>query len=178
VTLNWPDVAQLSVGDLQAVLLDELSSVMSGLFQGQQDEMLETLPAPMRVLWLLDWLDFEVTQGSLLAYFGNSHGRYAWLAAAALDEIGAVTMSAVLRRAAGLHAQNAQGRKEDARDQDVAEYAVLRPYSDWPHADELRTLTTEFHAAEEADDWGQKLDVFLRAAVGSLAKLDESAGNR
>jgi hypothetical protein len=44
-----------------------------------------------------------------------------------------------------------------------------------PHTYELRTLTDEFHAAAEAEDWGHKLDVYLRTAVLELAERDRSA---
>jgi hypothetical protein len=52
--------------------------------------------------WLLSWLEFEVTQGSLLAYFFNSAGRHAALAVAALHDIGAGRMEQVLTEAAAV----------------------------------------------------------------------------
>ena len=41
---------------------------MNGLPDQQEDEQLARIAVPLRVMWLLEWLDFEVTQGSLIAY--------------------------------------------------------------------------------------------------------------
>jgi Domain of unknown function (DUF4375) len=66
------------------------------------------LPRRLQVLWLLNWLELEVSQGSLLAYFFNSSGRHAALAVAALQGIGAGHMAQVLTEAAALVAIHRQ----------------------------------------------------------------------
>lgn len=65
----------------------------------EEDAAVAGLPDPVRVIWLLNWLDYEVSQGSLLAYFFNSHGRFATQTADVLDRIGATGMAQVLRQA-------------------------------------------------------------------------------
>ena len=42
-------------------------------FQGGRVRLLAALPEQPRVMWLLNWLDYEVSQGSLLGYSCNRH---------------------------------------------------------------------------------------------------------
>lgn len=72
---------------------------MRGLSDQEEDDLLARIPSPLRVLWALDWLDFEMSQGSLLAYFFNAHGRHARPAAQALRDIGATRMASVIQQA-------------------------------------------------------------------------------
>ncbi|MEV6302151.1 DUF4375 domain-containing protein [Actinoplanes sp. NPDC051861] len=122
--------------ELQNVLLDELRTRMpAGADEHAEDDRLAELAPRLRTLWLLDWLDFEVAQGGLEAYFTNSHGRHASLAVAALRDIGATTMASVLDTA-----RSAAGRAA------------------------LRALTDRFEEAAETDGWGDKLDTYLANA--------------
>ena len=65
VVLDWRELSGLSSGELQAALLAELDVVMAGHSYQEEDELLPRLPAPLRVMLVLSWLEFEVTQGSL-----------------------------------------------------------------------------------------------------------------
>jgi hypothetical protein len=56
-------------------VLEYLDAVMAGRSDEAEDALLAVLPRPLQALWLLSWLEFEVSQGSLLAYFFNSAGR-------------------------------------------------------------------------------------------------------
>jgi hypothetical protein len=79
---------------------------MAGRSAEAEDALLAVLPRPLQALWLLSWLEFEVTQ----------------------------------------------------------------PYRGLPQADILGGLvTSRFWEAAEIDDWGQRLDAFLRRQVGSIA---------
>ena len=40
---------------------------MGGRSDAEQDRPLVTLPEPLHAMWLLNWLDYELSQGSLLA---------------------------------------------------------------------------------------------------------------
>ncbi|HEU5392827.1 MAG TPA: hypothetical protein VFV73_43760 [Streptosporangiaceae bacterium] len=71
---DWRLLADLSPGDLQTALLAQADAVLDGRSGPGEDRLLPSLPEPARAIWLLGWLDFEVTQGSLPAYFCNSHG--------------------------------------------------------------------------------------------------------
>ena len=82
---DWRLLAELSSGNLQAALLARADAVMDGKSGPEEDRL---LPEPVRAIWLLSWLDFEVSQGSLLAYFYNSHGRHAPLAVEVLRRMG------------------------------------------------------------------------------------------
>jgi len=134
-------LTQLDSAALQEELLRLSNDAMSGLSGRAEDDAASALPEPVRVMWLINWLDFEIAQGSLLAYFYNSHGRFAVQAAAALEAIGAPRMAAIVRSAQAMSG-------DDQR---------------------LEELTDEYWRAADADDWGPKLDRFLRRSVDQLA---------
>jgi hypothetical protein len=130
---DWAALEDLDDDQLAAALLEYLDAVMAGRSVEAEDALLAVLPWPLQALWLLSWLEFEVTQGSLLAYFFNSAGRHA-----DLDALG--------------------------------EWAVTQPYRGLPQADILGgSMTGRFWEAAEIDDWGQRLDAYLRRQVGSIA---------
>ncbi len=162
----------LDPAQLQQVLLAELDRMMGGLSDRQEDEQLARLPVPLRVMWLLDWLDFEVSQGSLLAYFFNSHGRHAALAEQALRVIGAIRMADVL-----LHARqsvDAASEQWAARHEVLSRpYAVVRPYKGLSDAEALVELTDRYWAAADEEDWGDKLDALLSTTVELEARRDD-----
>ena len=95
-SLDWPLLASLGPSDLQARLIAESDAVMGGHDAEEEDRLLAMLPQPLRAMWLVNWMDFEIAQGSMLAYFYNSHGRHARLAADVFHRIGAITMAAIL----------------------------------------------------------------------------------
>jgi hypothetical protein len=143
--------------------------MMGGLSEQQEDERLAGLPAPLRVMWLLSWLDFEVIQGSLLAYFYNSHGRHAAMAEQALRDIRAIQMADVLRRAR--HSVDAVSEQWAAQRAVLSvPHAVVRPYEGLPNVEELVELTDLYWAAADEEDWGDKLDAFLSTAVAQEAR--------
>jgi hypothetical protein len=102
---DWTLFATLAPDDLQAALLAEVGAVTNGKSGPEEDRLLQALPEPLRTMWLLNWLDYldyGVSQGSLLAHFYNSHGRHAPLAVGVLRRIGAHRMAAVVAGAAVL----------------------------------------------------------------------------
>lgn len=48
---------------------------------------------------------------------------------------------------------------------ELGEYAVIQPYAGLPGADELDELTDRYWEAAELDNWGDKLDAYLREQV-------------
>lgn len=128
----------------QKVLLTELQVLTSELSIEQQTELLAALPPPLRVLFLLDWLDFEIAQGSLVAYFTNSHGRHAEQALEALWEIGATRMAEALSEA-------------------------IQTSADPPDAARLIELTDRYEDAADQDAWGDKLETYLRRTIAAEA---------
>ena len=123
------------------------------------------------MLWLLNWLEFEVAQGSLLAYFFNSSSRHAALAVAALRDIGAGRMAEVLAEAAAVVAAHRAAWDQRRSDLDaLPEWTVTRPYHGLPQADLLGgSMTSRFLEAAQLDDWGSQLGAYLRRQVGSIA---------
>jgi hypothetical protein len=87
----WQDLGDLDGPALTGRLLDNLDALFEGCLRTaeREDSKLATLPEPLQALWRLNWLDFEISQGSLLAYFMNSHGRHAEAAVNALRRIDA-----------------------------------------------------------------------------------------
>jgi hypothetical protein len=150
MVLDWRALHGLSPAQLTSVLQAELHIAMRGLSEEEEDELLSRLPSPLRVLWVLDWLDFEAAQGSLLAYFFNSHGRHARLAVQALRDIGAVQMpSVVLQVTESVTA----ARGEWAACHDELDHgpvrAVVQPYAGLSNAKQLSELTDQYWAAAE-----------------------------
>jgi hypothetical protein len=168
---DWAALEDLDDDQLAAALLEYLDAVMAGRSVEAEDALLAVLPWPLQALWLLSWLEFEVTQGSLLAYFFNSAGRHAGLAVAALHDIGAGRMEQVLTEAAAVVAADGAAWDKGRSDLDaLGEWTVTQPYRGLPQADILGgSMTSRFWEAAEIDDWGQRLDVYLGRQVGSIA---------
>lgn len=104
----------------------------------------------------------------MLAYFYNSHGRHARLAADVLRRIGAATMASVLSEAADLYERSsADWTERRAENSALGEWAALQPYSGLPGTDALDELTARFRDAADADDWGAKLDDYLALRCGA-----------
>ena len=153
-------------------LLEYADEAMKGLDAQEEARTLPTLPDPVRVIWVLQSLSFEVMMGSFLAYFMNSAGIHSGTAIEALNEIGAGRMASVLQRAAKsveVHRDAWEGSKEEL-DTTAELYDVASPYAHLPNADELIELTQEFRQAEEDDDWGDLLDAYLKRSVAKLAE--------
>jgi len=165
VEVDWDVVQGLEPGPLQTALLDLVQGVMSGRSEDDEARAAASLPEPLLTIWILSWLDFEVTQGSLIAYFYNSHGRFAPATAEALERIGAQRMSAVLRRAITTHAAVRDTWFERRGALSAPGDVVLGPYEDLPGLEELGELTNEYWTAAEADEWGEKLDRYLVRSV-------------
>ena len=160
----------MPAGRLQALLLDEAHRTMTGLSDDDEDRQLTSIPEPVRAIWLLSWLEFEVSQGALLAYFFNRHGRHAMLAVDVLRRVGADQMAVVLAEAQRLHSSGAA--EWTARQQELSGLGagvVTRPYADLPGATELDRLTGRFWEAADLDRWGDKLDAYLQEQVAHLA---------
>ena len=137
----------------------------------QEDRLLSALPGPLRAIWLLNWLDYEVSQGSLLAYFDNRHGRHARLAAGVLRRIGADRMADIVAEAAASYERaSAEWAARRAEMDAAGEFAVVKPYTGLSNAGDLARLTHEYWQAAADDDWGSKLDIYLREQVRLLAE--------
>ena len=52
----------------------------------------------------------------------------------------------------------------------AGEFAVVKPYQGLPNADHLVRLTRQYWQAAADDDWGSKLDIYLREQVRLLTE--------
>jgi hypothetical protein len=168
---DWAALADLDDNQFEATLLEYLDAVMAERSAEAEDALLAALPRPLQVLWLLNGLEFEVSQGSLLAYFFNSSGRHAALTVAALHDIGAGRMAQVLTEAAAVVAAHRAAWDQRRSDLDaLPEWTVTRPYRGLPQADTLGgSMTSRFWEAAQIDDWGELLGAYLRRQVGTIA---------
>jgi uncharacterized protein DUF4375 len=124
-------------------------------------------------MFSLNWLEFEVVQGSFLAYFANSHGRHAAPAAQALRTIGATETASVLDRARRVFEANSDAwhaRQEEMNQ--LEEFAVVTPYTGLPGVHELSDLTDEYWEAQRRDRFSDLLDDYFRRSVKQLAAPD------
>jgi Domain of unknown function (DUF4375) len=123
------------------------------------------------VLWYLNWLDFEVSQGSLLAYFENAHGRHVAAAVAALRRIGADGMADVVEQGVAVvdrHAGQWSERRRALNDQPM--FSIVYPDEGLAGASELDALTDAYWNAAEADDWGEKLEAYLESQRSAVLR--------
>jgi Domain of unknown function (DUF4375) len=168
---DWKLLADLPPADLQATLLAEADAVMNGQPGPEEDRLLPALPEPVRATWLLGWLDYEVSQGSLLAYFYNSHGRHARLAAGVLRRIGASRMADVVAEADASceRASAAWAVRRTEMDAD-GEPTGAKPSIGLSNARDLGRLTGQYWKAAADEDWCAKLDTYLQEQVALLAE--------
>lgn len=168
---DWKQLADLTPDDLQMALLAEADAVMGGRYGPEEDRLLAALPEPLRAIWLLNWLDYEVSQGSLHAYFYNRHGRHARLAVELLRRMGANRMADVVAEAAASYQPaSAEWAARRAEVDAAGEFAVVNPYAGLSNARDLDRLTDQYWQAADDDDWGSKLDGYLREQVRQLAE--------
>ena len=168
---DWSGLRELEGDELMSRLLSNLDALLEGSLTSAEveDACLGELPEPLRVLWYLNWLDFEVCQGSLLAYFFNSHGRHAPLAEQALRRIGAGKSADVLAEAKRTVLGESAAWTERHQELDaLPAYSVTRPYSGLPGASALSELTDRLHEALAEDDWGLGLERYLTDERASL----------
>jgi hypothetical protein len=170
VMLDWKQLAELGPIELQTALLAESDQAMNGLSEAEQDRVLERLPEPLRAMWLINWLGFEVSQGSLLAYFYNTSGRHAALAEDLLRRMGATQMADVLGQALASQSRVSEEWATQRVELDqLPEFAITHPYSGLSNAETLSALTDRYWQAAEADNWGDKFDAYLAEEVAALA---------
>jgi hypothetical protein len=170
---DWQRLSNLDDGDLQMGLLNWLDEVMRGHHAPEEDAILAGLRPPLNLMFLLNWLEFELIQGSFLAYFSNSHGRHARLAAQALRMIGATETASVLDRARGVFEANSDAwhaRQEEINQ--LEEYAVITPYAGLPGVNALSDLTDEYWEAQRRDHFSDLFDDYFRRSVRELAAPD------
>jgi hypothetical protein len=168
---DWTLLAGQNPGDLQTALMAEANAVLDGQPGPEQDR--SPAPGAARAAahdMAVELLDYEVSQGSLLAYSYNRHGRHARFAASMLRRIGANRMADVVAEAAASYERaSAEWAARRAEIDAAGEFAVVKPYKGLSNADELGRLTDRYWQAAVEPDWGSKLDIYLRDQVRLLA---------
>lgn len=158
-TLGGPPLAR--------ALVDFLDGAMPAADPEEEDRALATLPLPLRDLWVLTWLESEVAEGSLFAYFWNAHGRHAALAVEALERIGATSLSELLGQALALVNEHDEAwqRARFALSARGVE-AMAHPYKQLEGAAELDALSRRFSDEMWGQEggWGALLVAYLERA--------------
>ncbi len=168
-----PEFLSASGDEVVDVANDYLEKVFRGCDGNDEDRVIKELPAPLADLWILGWLDFEVTQGGLATYFINSHGRQAPRAVEALRRIGADDIADCLEQARALVAKHEAAWERRNEELDArGEYAVVRPFEDLEGVDELRPVAERFDHLwfDRVPSWGElmndHLDHYRRGLLG------------
>ena len=168
---DWTSLSTLEPMELSRRLQEWLDELMKGKYgSADEDRILGELPEPLQAVWVLNWMDFEVTMGSLLAYFGNGQRRHVEVAIRALRTIGAPGMASVLERATAVYDTNADAWS--VRDEEInqlEQYAVVQPYKGLPGVDELSELTDRYYELEKEERWRRRLADYLQRSVVELA---------
>ena len=170
---DWHGLDSLDASALADRLLRNLDEVFEGRLDSAdaEDATLASLPEPLRVLWYLNWLDFEVSQGSLLAYFMNVHARHAAAASTALRRIGAQRTAEVLDEAQAVVRREEKAWSSRRAELDAyGEYAVVHPYRGLAGAHDLGELTDRFREVANRDGWGDKLERYLASHVAAVIR--------
>lgn len=166
---DWQNLDDLEPGDLQARLLDNLDLLVSASDPSTEDSALEEMPEALTILWFLNWLEFEVAQGSLVGYLFNSHGRHAGKAADALRSVGAVRSAQLLDRAAEVaRAHRAEWAERHAALDALPLHSVVTPYVDLAGVDEISRLADEFEDAVHLENYGERLDNFVASGLRAV----------
>lgn len=149
--------ANLAPEDREAAMLEWLDTRQVLEPPEQALAWIDSLPAPLRVLHVLNWFDFEVSMGGLSGYFYNSAGRQAGRTAEALRTIGCPDSADVLADIAG----------------DVLKTLASHPdASTWGEALDdldLDTRHDDLDQALDAEDWRRQLQDYLTNQIAAHA---------
>lgn len=170
---DWSGIEELRGPALVSRLLDNLYEILGDHLASpeSEDARLTDLPEALQVLWHLNWLDFEVSQGSMLAYAFNSHGRHARLAANAFRRLGLHPVAALVDEVAAIRERGDESwsARHDQLDAMPA-FSVTRPYGGISGADELGDLTDRYWDAIGDADWGEALEAFMEHELPSILR--------
>jgi len=119
---------------------------------------LSALPPPVRVVHLIDQIDFEIALGGVLGWLINSSGKYGPDTAKAFEAVGAHQCAAIVREIMGFFPHGTLPPEEQERVQQIlAVEEAARPHwrelgdrlLTWP--DDIYVLLQKFIAEHEAD---------------------------
>jgi hypothetical protein len=168
---DWTSLTTLEPMELSRRLQEWLDELMKGKYGSkEEDQILGELPEPLQAVWVLNWMDFEVTMGSLLAYFGNGQRRHVDAAIRGLRTIGATGMASVLERATAVYDTNADAWSErDKELNQLDEYSIVQPYKELPGVEQLSELTDAYYQMEKEESWRRRLADYVQRSVAELA---------
>ena len=171
---HWAGLARSDDPNLYGTLQKWLDAAMKGKYgEPDEDTVLAQLAPPLRIVWVLGWLEFEVLTGGFNAYFMNDQRSHADMAADALRTIDAPRFAAIVERATEIFDTNADAWADRGDEIDQSEmYAVIKPYEELPGVEDLSKLTLEWYEEERRQHWRRPLYDYLRRAVRELAERE------
>jgi len=137
-----PNLASIADEELQYAILDYVHAKMEGRYD-EEDEILATLPAGVRALYVISGVEDEVNNGGFNQYYWNSSGKFADQAVAAFEFFSAHEHAELMREANRIHAAE-QGEIEKFKAQ-----GTLQAFSDSYKVSKLGPLDERFYELDE-----------------------------
>jgi hypothetical protein len=135
-----PNLASIADDQVEYAILDYVYARMKG---HEEAEVLATMPAGIRALYLTAGVEEEVNNGGFNQYYWNSTGKFADQAVAAFEFFGAHQYAALMQEANRVHAAEA------AQIEKFKEQGTLQAFSDSYKASKLEPLDERFYKIEE-----------------------------
>lgn len=137
-----PNLAAIADDQVEYALLDYVHAKIDGHYD-RDVEILATMPAGIRALYVTSGVEDEVNNGGFNQYYWNSTGKFADQAVAAFEFFGAHEYAALMQEANRVHAA------EQAEIAKFKEQGTLQAFSDSYKVSKLGPLDERFYKLEE-----------------------------
>jgi len=138
--MDPPNLASIADDQVEYAILDYVYARMKG---HEEAEVLATMPAGIRALYVTSGVEDEVNNGGFNQYYWNSTGKFADQAVAAFEFFGAHQYAELMREANRIHAAEA------AEIEKFKEQGTLQAFSDSYKVSKLGPLDERFYKIEE-----------------------------
>jgi hypothetical protein len=135
-----PKLASIADDQVEYAILDYVYARMNG---HEEAEILATMPAGIRALYVTAGVEDEVNNGGFNQYYWNSTGKFADQAVAAFEFFGAHQYAALMQEANRVHAA------EVAEIEKFKKQGTLQAFSDSYKVSKLGPLDERFYKIEE-----------------------------
>ena len=135
-----PNLASIADDQVEYAILDYVYAKMKG---HQEAEILATMPAGIRALYVTSGVEDEVNNGGFNQYYWNSTGQFADQAVAAFEFFGAHQYAELMQEANRIHAA------EEAEIAKFKEQGTMQAFSDSYKVSKLGPLDERFYKLEE-----------------------------
>jgi uncharacterized protein DUF4375 len=137
-----PNLASIADDQVEYAILDYVHATIDGHYD-RDVEILATMPAGIRALYVTSGVEDEVNNGGFNQYYWNSSGKFAGEAVAAFEFFGAHKYAELMREANRIHAA------EEAEIAKFKEQGTLQAFSDSYKVSKLGPLDERFYKMDE-----------------------------